>query len=289
MILLLGEPNDPVLSSVHAELSARRADVHATSRLFGEPSRFRWTVAPSISTWELEISDGRVVREPDLCGVLVRRAPWLDPERWGEADRAYAFCEASAAALAWLWSLRCLAVGRLPAGLHYRPSFHLLDWAPDLAAVGLRPQAARITNDLAAARAFAGEAAAMHLMGPDVSYLVSEPAEWEALGAHLGRAPALLTRLHGPVRMACVLGGEVHWSGGAAPELEAPLLALARRLRVDFLEVAFAREPQSDAERVVGVDPLPRLERFEPAARHRVVARLCDRLLAPAPALEMAS
>jgi hypothetical protein len=273
MILLLGDTHDPVCNTVQEALRARGARMHRSALLFGSPARFRWWIEAGGTRSEVELPGGDVLSEREIVGVLARRTPCIASDGWSPRDLSYVHAEASAAALGWLWSLRCPVVGRMPSALWYRSEASLLGWGRALDRAGLKIQESVATNDLEEAWAFCGDVAVLHLLGPDAAYLVRTEEEWESVEALMERGPVCLTRPHGAVDVACVVGDEVVWGDGARPWLESRMLAFSRQVGLSLAELAVSG-PEG-GEEVVSVDAHPRLTRFAPAQLERIADHIC--------------
>ena len=193
-----------------------------------------------------------------------------------------------AATLAWLAGLPCPVINRPSAALWYRGRDSLIAWRPLLRRCGLAVPDQLITNNPAEAQAFGRRLAAKGVDGvvytpltSDVSYLVATNAAWQGLANVQERSPVCLSEPHGATRPVCIIGGEIVWDYGPAPEacaLEPRLGRLAAASGLDFLEVVTA--PFRGNLGVVMVEPMPVLEHFAPLSRARILDALTA-LLAP--------
>jgi hypothetical protein len=284
--VLIGPAQDPCCQSVGAALEAHGCRTLHLPDPFAHPARLAWRLSDEGSASRLNWRRRRSLADGDIAGVFVRRGGGVDPAGWEPGDLAYLQAEAYAALLAWLWSLPCPVVNRLPAALWYQPQQPLLAWHRLLRQSGLPALEMLITNEAQAARDFgrrrgpqAVDGAVYSPLTSGARYLVSQAQDWDGLAALQGRAPVCLARPHGAARLACVAGERVVWEGGAPPEagaLEPALRRFAAAAGLDFVQLALA--PAGEALCVVAVEAQPQLERFGAEARQEIVEGVVERL-----------
>ena len=284
MHLVLGHLQDACCAGVLARLEARGLPARLMATPLESPARFAWRLDGDGLTTHFALDDGPSI---DIDSVLVRSTGWIDPDGWEPADHAYMQSEFQAALLAWLAGLNCPVVNRSSAALWYRPLNPLLVWQPLLRRCGLLAPETVVTDDPDTAYAFGGRLEAAGVPGAvctsltrDIAWLVGR-SDWIGLAAVQGRTPVCLVEPHGQTRPACIVGREVIWESSPSPEeisLEPGLLSLAAEAGLNFLEVATASSRRGLA--VVLVEPLPRLDHFDPVTRKKILDTLTD-LLAP--------
>lgn len=276
--LLIGPNQDPWCAALADHIRSAGHDVLLAPAVFGDPCRFEWRFDNTQSSFNLEIAPGQVIHARDLSGVFVASSPWLSAQGWSEIDLGYVQAEASAAFLGWLWSLPCKVLNRYPASIWYRRSSNLLDWTRQLRERGLRIQPGIITNDIEEAHAFAGPIAVYNLLGSSASFLVVSEAEWSNLAGLMQHTHAYLTRPHGPVICACILGKEIVWTERPrkAYKQETQLIRFARACGSSFIEVVFVEG--NEGLEVIAVDPFPVWNHFS-ADQARTITTLLYVLL----------
>lgn len=284
MHLILGHPQDACCAGVLARLKARGLPVRLMATPLESPTRFAWRLDGDGLTTHLALDDGPSIH---IDSVLVRSTGWIDPDGWEPADHAYMQSEIQATLLAWLAGLNCPVVNRSTAALWYRPLNPLLIWQPMLRRCGLLTPETVVTDDPDTACAFGDRLEAAGVPGAvcmsltrDVAWLIGR-GDWTGLAAAQVRTPVCLTEPHGRTRSACIVGREVIWDSPPSPDeasLEPGLRRLATETALDFLEVATA--PSRRGPAVVLVEPLPRLDHFDPAARAKILDALTGLLTA---------
>jgi hypothetical protein len=281
--LLLGPAGDVCCSGVLAELEVRGRTTRLVSNLLAAPTRFAWRLDNSGSSSLLAPDDGPPLSENEIAGVLVRWDAWLDPGGWSLDDWTYAQTEAQSALLGWLWSLECPVINRYPPDSWYRQKAPLVYWQPILARCGLPTPEILGTNLPGEARAFGERSGAVYspMLG-ETSYLLAGPEDWSSLEAMQRRAPVFLTRAHGAVRRACVVGPAIVWDGAPSDEardLEPGMLRLSADSGLSFLELALASDVDSGGRLVVvAVETRPQVGHFVPAAQRAVIEGLVSLL-----------
>jgi len=288
--LLLGHPQDPCCRGVLHLLEARNHPARLITNPMAHPSRFAWRLDNTESASQFAWDDEQPIADDDLAGVLVRSTGWIDPAGWEAADLAYMQAETQAALLAWLWSLACPVVNRLPSALWYRPRVPPLSWQSMMRQCGLPTPEILVTNMDEEARAFGRrldrEGVDGTVYGPltsDARYLVSGDADWNGLAVLQRSAPVSLTYPHGAARLACVVGDQVVWQGDPSPEmaaLEPALRRFAAIVGLTFVELALA--PTQQGICVIQVEPHANLEHFGEAAQERIVEAIVHLLTAEA-------
>jgi hypothetical protein len=283
MHLILGHCDDTCCTGVKARLEARGLPTRLMATPFEPPSRWAWRLGADGVSTRLAPDDGPSV---DIDGVLVRSNGWVDPAGWEPADHAYMQSEVHAALLAWLAGLPCPVVNRASAALWYRHRNPLLIWLPLLRRCGLPTPETVVTDDPVAASDFGDRLQAAGVPGAVCTWLTREdawliaPADWPALAALQAHTPVCLAEPHGRPRVACIVGRKVIWNGSptrAEAALEPGLRRLAVEAGLDFLEVAAA--PLRRGPGVVLVEPLPRLEHFDPSTHAEILDALTGLLV----------
>ncbi|HET9370280.1 MAG TPA: hypothetical protein VFO19_08530 [Vicinamibacterales bacterium] len=284
MYLLLGHSQDPCCAGVAARLEARGLDARIAADPLAPPAKLTWRLDARGLTSRLAAG----AADDALEGVLVRDASWIDPAGWEPDDHAYMLAELRAVMLAWLAALSCPVVNRPDAANWYRAGVSMLTWRSSLRDSGLRMPEVVITSDIVEADAFrrrlgdAGVDGAVYSpLSHGAAYLLDDEDAWKRIAAMQARTTICLTEPHGPVTLACVVGGEVIWNGGASSDaiaLEAALRRFASAARLSFVEIALARVRAGLA--VVHVDPRPRVERFDAPAAARILDAVVDQLTA---------
>jgi hypothetical protein len=268
---------------VKTELESRGRSTRLVANPLAADIRFAWRFDSSSSSTRLGFEDGSLLRGDELTGVLVRWDAWLDPVGWSLDDWTYAQTETQSALLGWLWSLECPVINRYPPDLWYRLKAPLVYWQPILARCGLHTPEIVATNLPAEARAFGDSTGAVYspMLG-ESSYLLARPEDWSGLEAMQSKTPVFLTRPHGAVRLACVVGPRIVWDGPApdgAAELEPGMLRLAGDTGLSFIELAVAPDLHAGGRlAIVAVETRPRLERYGDAPRRAVCQGLASLL-----------
>jgi hypothetical protein len=291
MHLLLGHAEDPCCAGVLARLESRGLPARIVPAPLATPARLTWRLDAA----GLQSSLRPGVPDHAIAGVLVREAGWLEPDGWEPADHAYMQAELRAVVLAWLAGLSCPVVNRPDAALWYRPQPPLLAWRAPPRSCGLRPPEIVITRDPGEGPAFRGRLAADGVAGAvctpltgAATCLLADDEAWERLAALQARTPVCLAEPHGAAMLACIVGSTVFWDRPPAPDAaahEPALLRFASAMRLAFVAIALA--PVRIGLAVVLVEPSPRLERFAPAPRERILdarAALLGRGAAAGPA-----
>lgn len=277
--LLLGHPQDPCCLGVLDLLNARNHPARIIANPLAHPSRFAWRLNNAESASQLAWDEGQPIAGDEIAGVLVRGTGWIEPAGWEPADLVYMQAETQAALLAWMWSLACPVVNRLPSALWYRPRAPLLSWQGLLRRCGLPTPEVLVTNIEDEARGF-GRRLALEgvddaVYGPltsDARYLVGGDKDWRGLAALQQNAPVCLTYPHGAARLACVIGERVVWEGKPSSEmttLEPALQRFAAAAGLAFVELAFA--PTRQGICVIQVEPQANFAHFGEAARKHIV------------------
>jgi hypothetical protein len=284
MHLLLGHAEDPCCAGVLARLESCGLPARIVPAALAPPARLIWRL--DAAGVDSSLYPG--VPDRAIAGVLVRDAGWLEAEGWEPDDHAYMQAELRAAMLAWLAGLACPVVNRPDAALWYRPHPPLLAWRAPLRRCGLRLPEIVITSDPAEARDFRRRLATDGVAGAvctpltgAAGCLLADDKAWERLAALQARMPVCLAEPHGAATLACIIGGTLVWDGAPAPEAVALGPALARfaaAMRLAFVAIALA--PARNGLAVVLVEPSPRLERFAPIARERILDALAALLTA---------
>lgn len=285
MHLLLGHREDPCCAGVLDLLRARGHPARILENPMAHPARLALRLDSSASSSSLAWDGEEPIEDGRIAGVLVRNTGWIDPSGWEPADLAYMQAETQAALLAWIWSLACPVVNRLPSALWYRPRGPLVFWFGLLRRCGLPTPAALVTNVEADARAFrrrAGEEDGHVVYGPltsDARYLVAGDKDWRGLTALQTAMPVCLTYPHGAPRIVCVVGKRIVWDGDASAEMAGLEPALQRFSDLSGLSlVQLALAPTCLGLAVIQVEAHINLEHFGEASRKRIVEGIVDLL-----------
>ncbi|HEX5325617.1 MAG TPA: hypothetical protein VFW75_03015 [Acetobacteraceae bacterium] len=291
MHLLLGNPDDPFCLAVRNALEARNCPTRVIANPLTHPSCFAWRLDSERSSSRLAWNDEAPILSDQIAGVLVRHTGWIDAEGWNADDLAYVQSETQAALLAWLWSLPCPVVNRLPPALWYRPQVPLLSWQPLLRRCGLPALEMLVTNVDHEARDFgrrlAHQGVAGVVYGPltsDARYLVANENDWNGLAALEDCAPVCLASPHGAAQFVCMVGEQAVWDGKPAAEataLEPALRRFAKAAGLAIVELALAAT--AGGVRVIAVECHPNLPHFSGSARQAIVAGTADLLMAERP------
>ena len=284
--LLLGDLQDSCCLRVRDELEARNCAVRIVSNPLVHPWRFSWLLNNQESVSQLGLGEEPPVSNDQIAGVLVRSSGCIDPLDWEPEDLAYMQSEASAALLAWLWSLPCPVVNRYPAAIWYQPQCPLLYWQPLLQRCGLPIPETVVTNVEHEAQAFGRTAPVGGICGAvygpisgAVRYLISSEEEWTGLASLQRVSPVCLAVPHGKTQLVCVVGERVIWNDEPSPDAQllAPALRrFAAAAGLAFVELALA--PTDEEMCVVTVEPHPQLEHFSPASRQEMVEEIVSLL-----------
>ena len=275
MHLILGAHDDPCCTGVHARLRERGVDAHLLSQPLVAAGRFSWCLDDTGADSRLEIDRSAT---GEISSVLVRDAGVLSPVGWKPSDHAYMQAEIRATLLAWLESLPCPVVNRMPAAIWYRPLIPLLEWLPLLRRAGLPVPEVLLTSDPAEARNFSRRlnGALCIPLTSDASWIVTE-RDWPGLARLQAFAPVCLTEAHGATWPACVIGDRVIWDG----EPPAAVVALAPQLRrfADLCGLSWFEADIASARRGLAVTMIAtfvQFDHFQDTARERIVDALAD-------------
>ena len=290
MYLLLGDLQDPWCLRVRDALEARDCPTLVIGSPLEQPWRFQWRLNNEESASWLGLGDEPPISNDSILGVLVRTAGWIDPTAWEPEDLSYMQAEVQAAFLAWLWSLDCPVVNRVPSAIWYRPQVPLLAWQRLFRHSGLPMVETIVTNVESEARSFrqqlADEGLPGAVFGPlsgQARYLVTREEEWGGLASLQRVTPVCLAVPHGEPQLVCVIGDQVVWEG--EPPLEAVLLEPALRRFADaagLSVVELALAPTATGMCVIAVEPSPRFEHFGDIAREQIVEEIVGLLTARA-------
>lgn len=289
MYLLIGYERDPWCGRVAAALRARGHAVLTTPNPLADERLFAWALDSTSSSSSLRWPGGSVLGEDTLRGVFVRTPGGPGgSEGWSPEDLAYVQAEMNAALVAWLRALPCPVLNRPTADLWFRPARSLPEWRAHFQAAGLPALAAQVTNDLAAAQAFAARWGGGAVYAPLTSptrYPVADDDQWQRLAGLMERIPVCLVEpTAGPPAYATLVGGRIVW--GAAAEvregeraaLAGGLLRLAALLEAGLLQVELRRG--AGGLRCSGVHLFPLLDAHSPAEQDAIVAGVVELLAA---------
>jgi hypothetical protein len=285
--LLIGDAADPLVLAVADVLALAGETVAIAASLLMAPTTFAWHLDGNRSTFRIVLPDGLEITEDSLGAVFVSRQPWIDPGAWRPGDAQYAQVEQGAALLAWLWSLDCPVVGRLPAWLWYRPQPAVASWLRRLASAGLATPEVLMTNVDRRRPRFRAAATAPIVHRPlsiPSQFAVTTAAEWRSLSALQREYPTLLEPQPTAVTYVCVVGDEVIWDAAddGCQAIDWQLVAVAREAQLDVL--TFAVDPSPPMPTIRSVHPDVPIGVLSPSASGRVadaIARLLIDASAP--------
>jgi hypothetical protein len=279
MYLVLGRRDDACCTGVLARLQQRGLDARLLSQPLFEAGRLNWRLDGSGVRSRLALDS---VEPERISAVLVRDMGALSSIGWDSADHAYMQAEIWATLLAWLESLPCAVVSRMPAAIWYRPLMPVMEWSPLLRLAGLPMPEILLTSDPEEAREFGRrfEGALCTPLTSDSSWLVTE-RDWPGVARLQATAPVCLTEPCGDAWAACVVEGLVIWSRKVPAEvaaLEPRLLRFAALSGLNLIEVVVASVRGGLA--VTKVHTYVRLEHFQDTARELILDMLADSLVA---------
>jgi hypothetical protein len=281
MHLILGSPTDPFCLELLQALAVEGHSAQVVSKLFEGPSIARWRFDSDSSSSAVVLPDARELSGAEIESVFIAHNSGLDVSNWNEQDGPYAYHEAQAALLGWLWSLPCPVVNRLPAQWWYYNSMPLAAWQPLLGRAGFTAGSLAISNVASALRRFAGPtgAAVYSPLASSQCYMVASESEWQGIEQLTTLAPVCLSRPHRQPVHVCAVGSQLFWNMAPPAEacaLECSVARLRDLLKLDWLSVALARFGYT--WHVVGVETLPQLCAFDAAARAEIIHALVRRL-----------
>lgn len=275
MHLILGAPDDPCCTGVLARLRERGLDAHLLFQPLAAVGRFSWCLDDTGADSRLAID--RLATEM-ISSVFVRDVGVLSPVGWKPPDHAYMQAEIRAALLAWLESLPCPVINRMPAAVWYRQLIPLVEWLPLLRRAGLPVPEILLTSDPTEARNFSRRlnGALCTPLTSDASWIITE-RDWPGLARLQEFAPICLTEAHGATWPACVIGDQVIWDGdppAAVVALAPQLLRFADLCRLSWFEAVIA-----SVRRGLGVTMIAtfvQFDHFQDAARERILDALAN-------------
>src|SRR5215471_7374463 len=275
MYLLLSSGYDELSQLIADGLKSRGRSSLIVNSTFGDGLKLSWRLNNKTSESQLTLRDGRVLAADQIEGVLVRSIGWIDPLGWQPEDLAYIHTETQAALLGWLKALSCPVIGRLPASIWYRPQMPISCWQPLLARCGLSVTETLVTNvdhELELFRQATPIGAVYSPFSSADRYLVDGDSDWKGISALAACAPVCLAVPHGQTRRVCLIGEELVWDGDPLDEanrIRSALIEFASLAELNFVE--FATAESLDGLSIVGVNPIPSIERFSDLSR-RVIA-----------------
>jgi hypothetical protein len=281
MHLILGSPTDSLCSELLRALAAEGHYAQIISKLFEVPSVAQWRFDSDSSSSALVLPDARELSGAQIESVFFAHYSGLDASDWNEQDWPYAYGEAQAALLGWLWSLPCPVVNRLTAQLWYCNPMPLAAWQPLLGRAGFAAGSLAISNVASALRRFAEPtgAAVYSPLASSQCYMVASESEWQGIEQLTALAPVCLSRPHRQPVHVCAVGSQFFWNMAPPVEacaLECSVARLRDLLKLDWLSLALARF--GDTWHVVGVETQPQLCAFDAAARAEIIHALVCRL-----------
>ena len=281
MYIIIGDLYDPFCSQVNEFLKAQNRLALLISNPLLDPCSFEWRLDNEESKSRL-VWNGETFFDHEIEAVFVRTFGWIDPAGWQKDDLAYMQSETHAALLAWLWSLHCPVVNRFPADIWYRPKPPLLFWQPLLRRSGLSIAETLITNVPEEANNFRQQLSSFGVGGAvynslttELSYLVTEPEEWNGIKRMQKHTPVCFSAPHREPYFVCIVGDQVIWNDRSSPNMKTfePLLrAFAKIAGLTFVELALASG--INGFDVIAVDPYPKWDHFGNVARQQIVENI---------------
>jgi len=281
MHIIIGDLYDPFCLQVNELLKAQNQSVLVISNPLLDPCSFEWRLNNEESKSRL-VWNGETFFDHEIESVFVRAFGWIDPAGWQKDDLAYMQSETHAALLAWLWSLNCPVVNRFSADIWYRPKPPLLFWQPLLRRSGLCMTETLITNvpeeanNLRQELISSGVAGAVYnLLTTELSYLVTEPEEWNGITRMQQHSPVCFSHPHGQPLFVCVVGDNVIWNDGPSAngqKIEPLLCAFAKNAGLLIVEIVLASG--ADGFEVIAVDPYPKWNHFNLKASQQIMKNI---------------
>jgi hypothetical protein len=235
---------------------------------FGSEIDLVWSLDTSYSTFELQLENGRKLNAEQILGVLAISPYGGDNSEVKEKE--YFRAEKRAALLAWLWSLQCPVINRIPPILWISPHLPLAFWRPALRRCGL-PVVDSILSNVPSelerfVSEFSGECDYVPLSFEEF-YRVATPTDFEGL-TKLSQFCSINLTQYSPVRyVACVVDRKIFWNQSVSPILTSwqdRLIQLGVVTGLSFLEIGVL--VIGGTPRVRSVSPFPKLDLFRPDA-----------------------
>jgi hypothetical protein len=236
MYLFLGEPDDALSRGVRHALEKRGGRVRTLLHPFSESTRFSWHLDSTRSSSVIVFKDGTYLTDLDISGVLLRRTKASGAISSRSDNANYIHAEIQAAILAWIWSLPCPVINRVPAWLWYYRKPPLQFWNPLFRTNGL--------------------------LEPDYDKKVGEARITNQ------DPPIVCSR-------ACVVNQDVIWSEARPQKIdryETALIEFTRCAGLSLLEIVIVKT--RDGLAVKQLDPFPDLSRFCISSRDAITEAL---------------
>jgi hypothetical protein len=265
MYLFLGKPPSPLERPLFDEFHAIGAEILSVLDLTSEVELV-WRLDTASSTFELHLENGRTLGEEELLGVVALEPPIGDNKQIKEKE--YFRAEKRAAWLAWIWSLKCPVVNRIPPTLWIPPHVPLPLWRPALRRCGLPAIDAMLSNLPLELDKFVSQPSDECNYVPlsiGQFYRVASSDDFEGLTKLAQFCPINLTQYSPLAYAACVVDRKVFWNQSmptVLTKMQDPLIQLAAVTGLSFLEVGVLIV--GDAPRVCSVNPFPKLDLFRP-------------------------
>jgi hypothetical protein len=277
MYLILGEPPPSLAGSLRTGFDAMDAEILWVTDLISQVELV-WRLDTSCSTFELHLENGRTLDEEQLLGVVT-----LAPSNGDNSEikeKEYFRAEKRATLLAWLWSLQCPVINRIPPMLCISTHVPLALWRPALGRCGLPAVDSILSNLPSELEKFvselSGECDYVPLSIKEV-YRVATPADFDGLMKLTQFCPVSLTQ-YGPLTyMACIVKRNVFWNQSGPPvltTLQDRLMQLTVITGLSFLEVGVVVAGGTPS--VFSINPFPELDQFEPETCHGIAEALLD-------------
>jgi hypothetical protein len=263
--LILGQPPLSLAESIQTGFNAMGAEIVWISD-FASEVELVWWLGTSSSTFELQLKNGRKLDEEQVLGVLAVAPYKGDISEIKEKE--YFRAEKRAALLAWLWSLRCPVVNRIPPMFWISPHVPLTFWHPALRRCGLPVVDSILSNLPSELEKFVSESSGECDYVPlsiKELYRVATPADFEGLTKLAKFCPINLTQYSPHIYSACVVNRKVFWNQSVSPiltSLQDRLTQLGVVTGLPFLEIGVL--VIDGAPRIRSISPFPKLDLFRP-------------------------
>jgi hypothetical protein len=263
MFLILDELPPPLARSLQTGFDAMGAEIVWISD-FASQVELIWRLDTASSAFELHLENGRTLSTEQLFGVVTLAPSIGDNSEIKEKEHFRA--EKRAALLAWLWSLQCPVINRIPPMLWISPHIPLALWRPALRKCGLPAVDSILSNLPSELEKFvselSGECDYVPLSIKEL-YRVATPADFEGLTKLAPFCSINLAQSSPFTYTACVVERNVFWNQSVSPvltSLQDRLIQLGVVTGLSFLEIGALIV--DGAPRICSISPFPKLDRF---------------------------
>jgi hypothetical protein len=279
MYLILGEPPPSLARSLLAEFHARGAEILSIMDLISEVELV-WRLDTAFSKFELHLENGRTLGDEQLLGVIA-----LEPSIGNNSEikeKEYLRAEKRAALLAWLWSLKCPVVNRIPPILCISPHVPLPLWRPALRRCGLAAVDAILSNLPSELEKFVSELSDECNYVPlsiDQFYRVATSKDFEGLTKLTQFCPIDLRQYSPLTYTACVVDRSIFWNQSVPTvltDMQDRLIQLAAVTGLSLLEIDVLIA--GDTPKVCAINPFPKLDLFRPESCDAIAKALLGML-----------